>query len=246
MARFIADPVSGLPWRPYKSEEELDNECEAFVRHFLALSPGTSIPLPLSTDLLTSMIEEYAERLDLYADLPPDVEGHTEVSAHTRPWVRINRSLSAASYRANRLRSTLAHELYHLVFHAPFYQEKFKQGDLFAKAEEHIVCTRDTILASQKSVRADWREWQAAYGAGALLIPITMLRQIVHEHSAMHGLPPYLEGSWKAQGLVSTVAALCEVSQESVVVRLKQKGVITAALDRQQLGLFAERQQQAP
>lgn len=239
MVRFIADPISGLPWRPYKSEEEIDNECEAFVRHFLSLSLDASLTVPLSTDLLTSMIEEHAKRLDLYANLPPEVEGRTEVSADDRPWVRINRSLSAASYRMNRLRSTLAHELYHLVFHAPFYQEKFKQGDLFAKAEKHIVCTRYTILASQKSVRVDWREWQAAYGAGALLIPITMLQHVVHEHSAMHGLPPYLEGSWKAQGLVSTIASLCEVSQESVVVRLKQKGVITAALDKQQLGLFA-------
>lgn len=73
MVRFIADPIGGLPWRPY-------------------------------------------------ADLPPEVEGHTEVSADDRPLVRINRSLSAASHRMNRLRSTLAHELYHLVFHAPFYQ----------------------------------------------------------------------------------------------------------------------------
>src|SRR5712691_4041245 len=121
MVRFIADPISGLPWRPYKSEEEMDNECEAFVRHFLSLSLDASLTLPLPTDLLTSMIEEYAERLDLYANLPPEVEGRTEVSAYARPWVRINRSLSAASHRINRLRSTLAHELYHLVFHAPFY-----------------------------------------------------------------------------------------------------------------------------
>jgi hypothetical protein len=242
MVRFIADPISGLPWRPYKSEEEMDNECEAFVHHFLSLSRGDSITVPLSTDLLTNMIEEYAERLDLYAELPPDVEGHTEVSAHARPRVLINHSLSTASHRANRLRSTLAHELYHAVFHAPFYQEKFKQGDLFAKAAEHIVCTRDTILASQKLARVDWREWQAAYGAGALLIPITMLQQVVHEHSVMYGSPPYLEGSWNAQVLVSTVASLCEVSQESVAVRHRQKGVITASLDKQQLGLFAGRQ----
>jgi hypothetical protein len=204
----------------------------------LSLSLDASLTVPLPTDLLTNMIEEYTERLDLYADLPPEVEGHTEVSAQARPWVRINRSLSAASHRTNRLRSTLAHELYHTVFHAPFYQEKFKQGDLFAKAAEHIVCTRDTILASQKTARVDWREWQAAYGAGALLIPITMLRQVVHEHSAMHGLPPYPEGSGNAQALVATVASLCEVSQESVVVRLKQKRVIAASLDKQQLELF--------
>jgi Zn-dependent peptidase ImmA (M78 family) len=239
MARFIADPISGLPWRPYKSEEEIDNKCEAFIRHFLSLSLDASLTVPLPTDLLTTMIEEYAERLDLYADLPPEVEGRTEVSADDRPWVHINRSLSVASHRLNRLRSTLAHELYHLVFHAPFYQEKFKQRDLFAKAAEHIVCARDTILASQKLARVDWREWQAAYGAGALLILIAMLREVVYDHSAMHGLPPYLHGSWKAQRLVSTIASLCEVSQESVAVRLKQKGVIAASLDKQQLGLFA-------
>src|SRR5438132_201454 len=94
MVRFIADPISGLPWRPYKREEEIDNECEAFVRHFLSLSLDTALTVPLPTDLLTSMIEEHAERLDLYADLPPDVEGHTEVSARRG---RAYRSLCACS-----------------------------------------------------------------------------------------------------------------------------------------------------
>ena len=37
------------------------------------------------------------------------------------------------------------------MFHAPFSQEKFKQRDLFAKAAEHIVCTRDTIFGVPKA-----------------------------------------------------------------------------------------------
>ena len=58
MVRFSADPISGLPWRPYKSEEEIDNECEACVRHFLSLSLDTTLTVPLPTDLLTAVAQK--------------------------------------------------------------------------------------------------------------------------------------------------------------------------------------------
>jgi hypothetical protein len=114
MARFIPDPISGLPWRPYKSEDEIDGECESCLRQWFNLSPESPIPLPITTDLLTVMIEEHAEQLDLYANMATEVQGLTTISAAKRPFVRINRQLSTASHRTNRLRSTLAHEFYHL------------------------------------------------------------------------------------------------------------------------------------
>jgi Zn-dependent peptidase ImmA (M78 family) len=236
MARFIPDPVSGLPWRPYKSEDEIDVECEAILREFLDVPPGTAIPPPLSTDLLTTMIEEYAERLDLYADMRAEVEGFTIISATARPFVRINRRLSTASHRTNRLRSTLAHEFYHLVFHAPYYQEQFRQGQLFNYAKEQFACTRSTILNPQ---RVDWREWQAAYGAGALLMPRTALQQAIREHSDMHGFPPYTGQSQKAHALVELVACRFKVSREAAEVRLRQKGFLHAEAEGQQLALFS-------
>jgi hypothetical protein len=128
MASLVPDRTGGLLYRPYKLEEEIDWECEAFIRHFLQLPAEASLPVPLSTDLLTNAIEAHAKRLDLYADMEADLEGLTEISANSAPFVRINRLLSTAHRSQNRLRSTLAHEFYHLYFHAPLYRERLKLG----------------------------------------------------------------------------------------------------------------------
>jgi hypothetical protein len=147
MARFIPDRVGGLSWRPYKTEGEIEAECEHLLRTHLHVDPQESLPIPMSTDNLTCLIEAAAERLDLYAEMAADVEGLTEIARDRRPFVRINRLLSAASYRANRLRSTLAHECYHLYFHAPLYHEEWKQLELFSSRGELMRCTRSGILA---------------------------------------------------------------------------------------------------
>jgi Zn-dependent peptidase ImmA (M78 family) len=235
MPRFIPDPVGGLPWRPYKSEDEIDAECECLLRQFLALPLLTPMLLPLTTDLLTVMIEEHAQQLDLYADLHENVEGLTTISSTTRPTVRINRQLSATPARVNRLRSTLAHELYHVVFHASYYQEQCKQGSLFTNAASQITCSRDAILRPKK---VDWREWQAAYGAGALLMPGAALQQVILAYSDAYGLPPYAEASQEAEAIITLIATSFAVSREAAAVRLRQKGVIQAEADGHQFGLF--------
>ena len=235
MARSIPDPISGLPWRPFKAEEEIDHECESLIRHFFDLCPDIATPSPLTTDDLTVMIEAYAERLDLYADMRVEVEGLTTINATTPPVVRINRLLTTAAHRSNRFRSTLAHELYHVVFHAPYYQDMCKQTHLFESTQAEFVCKRSTILRAN---RVDWREWQSAYGAGAFLMPLTALQHVMREHSATYGFPPYIEGSQEAHEVVDLIASCFEVSRQAAEVRLWQKGWLHAAADDQQGRLF--------
>jgi IrrE N-terminal-like domain len=235
MASLVPDRTGGLLYRPYKLEEEIDGECEAFLRNFLQLPAEESFALPFSTDLLTNLIEAYAERLDLFADMEAGLEGLTEISANSAPFVRINRLLSTAYRSQNRLRSTLAHEFYHLYFHAPLYRERLKQIDLFDEPAENIPCRGETILQA-KSV--DWREWQAAYGAGALLMPISALRAVLREQSDAYGPPPYVANSGMAISAVSLVASRFAVSQEAAAVRLWQKGFLRSSADGQQLDLL--------
>ena len=235
MTRFTRDHVGGLSWRPYKTEHEIEEECERLLRHYFDLERSAMLPCPLSTDDLTCLIEAAAERLDLYADLAADVEGLTEISRHRRPFVRINRLLSAAPYRHNRLRSTLAHEWYHLYFHAPLYQEEWKQLDLFSAREEVVHCTRASILATAPS---DWREWQAAYGAGALLMPASMLEHLARDLVRCYGTPPYQVGSQSGLAVIRRVASDFAVSQDAARVRLMQQGLLTSSSDHQQPRLW--------
>jgi Zn-dependent peptidase ImmA (M78 family) len=186
------------------------------------------------------MIEAYAERLDLYADMEANVEGATDIFADGRHLVRINRRLSTASHLINRLRNTLAHEFYHLFFHAPLYQEKWKQMDLFCNAGERIACTREAILLKGKKV--DWREWQAAYGAGALLMPATALQRLARDLASTYRPPPYMVGSQEGASVISRVASRFAVSREAAKVRLLQKGLLASSSDHQQLFLFANQE----
>lgn len=223
MARWIPDRLSGLPARPYKSTAEMDAECEALVRRSLALPPAAPIPLPLSTDFLTGLIEAEAERLDLFADLTREVEGCTDIAVHQRPWVRINRRLSLVPQLRQRLRNTLAHEYYHLKFHVPFYRAHLLDGGVVSLAPP---------LRGQPSPpegRVDWREWQAAYGAGALLMPRTALPTLLETQHDRYGQPPYQAGTPEAEAVVALVAAHCEVSRLSARIRLKQQGWLVAA-----------------
>ena len=86
MACLVPDRTGGLLYRPYKREEEIDWECEALLRNFLQLPTEASLPLPLSTDLLTNLIEAHAERLDLYADMEAELEGLTARSSSFCRW----------------------------------------------------------------------------------------------------------------------------------------------------------------
>jgi len=229
MARCIPDPVSGLPWRPYKSTAEMDTECETVLRRFLGLPPAAVIPLPLSTDLLTSLIEDEAERLDLFADLARDVEGCTNITAQRRPWVRINRRLSTAPQRAHRLRHTLAHEWYHVMFHAPFYQAHLTHEGRLALAPAQRESPQGLRPPRPTPGTVDWREWQAAYGAGALLMPRTALRHLLWQHHEVYGLPPYQEATGEAAAVAALVAACCDVSPASALIRLGQQGWVAPA-----------------
>lgn len=232
MAHWIPDPLSGLPRRPFKSTAEIDDECEAILRRYLALPPAVAIPLPLSTDLLTGLIEAEAERLDLFADLGRDVEGCTDISAHQRPWVRINRRLSLVPQLTHRLRYTLAHEYYHLRFHAPFYQDHLTNGGLLSLAPAWPGPAPAPSHPGLAWGRVDWREWQAAYGAGALLMPRTALQTLLQSLDARAGRPPYREKTREAAAVVALVATGCEVSRLAALIRLKQQGWVVAASSR--------------
>jgi hypothetical protein len=236
MTRFIPDRVGGLAWRPYKTEAEIDEECEAVLRSYCGLAAEEAFLLPLSTDVLTNLIEAHAERLDLYADLVAELEGLTEISAGLRPFVRIHRDLSTTPARINRLRSTLAHEFYHLYFHAPLYEEAWKQLELFHESGEKIQCTRAAILGG---TQGDWREWQAAYGAGALLMPRSALRAVIRQYSDAYRLVPYVASSQAARTLVSRVALCFQVSQDAAIVRLSQQGYLQSTAASPQLPLLA-------
>ena len=100
----------------------------------------------------------------------------------------------------HRLRYTLAHEWYHVRFHAPLYQaQRAQRGSLALTSglpEEPVLSPTRQALPG----RVDWREWQAAYGAGALLMPWSAIGRLLVSHEARYGEPPYATGTAAGHG----------------------------------------------
>ena len=115
--KLLRDPFGRPIPRLYFNIDELDRECEQIVTNFMDRhSAGFSLPVP--TDDIIRMIEIEADDLDMYADLPEELDGYTDFFFERRPWVRIAKRLSDPRYE-NRLRMTLGHEFGHVRFHAP-------------------------------------------------------------------------------------------------------------------------------
>ena len=228
--KWIRDPTGRFPQRPYYKQDELDQECEGIIRRHL-LGKYKKIVYPTSTNDLTILIEQLTDELDLYADLHDegdDVEGLTAFFPDRKPTVRIASALSEQEWRENRLRTTLAHELGHVLFHRCLCIDRSSQMALFGDAGGAFVqkCKRDTILGAKQN---DWMEWQAGYASGSLLMPITPLRRIVgqvldqeSEYSAL------LFGSSAAADLIARIQSSFQVSPDAARVRLMQLHHLTS------------------
>jgi hypothetical protein len=111
------DYTGRFPRRPHWEIDELERRCEEIMVPFLEKRYGQA-PVRVPTDALTVLIERDAEELDLHADLIADND-HEEIHGVTwffpgaKPTVQINRKLRREFRRANRYRTTLAHEYGH-------------------------------------------------------------------------------------------------------------------------------------
>ena len=185
MAIYVPDKTGRFSRRPHYKPEELDDECENIILSFLNECYG-EVNFPVSTNDLTKLIERDAEDLDLYADLSefgPDVEGVTEFQLHQRSFVKIAQELSEDARRENRLRTTLTHEYGHVHFHAPLCELESLDNDLFSNRRSMEACRRETILEASQN---DWMEWQAGYVCGALLMPVSFVKQRVRTYYQEH------------------------------------------------------------
>ena len=213
--RWVRDLSGRFPKRPHYETAELDRACEDLIHELLILRASD---FPISTDDLTVLIEQRAADLDLYADLAAegaDVEAVTDFVPGERPRVRIHHTLSDSPRRAHRLRTTLAHELAHVVFHNFIWW--FDQGKLDAATAAALSPRCHRRAASGAS---DWMEWQANYAAGATLMPRGAVA------SVWRG-PAVWARSSVARSRVNDIQKRFDVSAQAASVRLSQLGYLS-------------------
>lgn len=225
---WVHDRTGRFRWRPYYQPGDIDAFCEDRVERFLRTRYGV-VEYPISTDDLTRLIEQEVSDLDLYADLSGlagaevNVEGVTIFHRRQRPTVRIAETLALDARREPRLRTTLAHELGHVLLH-DFAND---DGDDSAPAMDESDAQWPAICLPTIAVpgQVDWMEWQAGYASGALLMPRQALHRAVRPVFRHTGA-----GSDRREGnvglLVDTVQGHFLVSDAAAFVRLRQVGLI--------------------
>ncbi|MBV9356447.1 MAG: ImmA/IrrE family metallo-endopeptidase [Chloroflexi bacterium] len=217
--RWVLDHTGRFPRRPHYTTDELEQACEDLLRELRTVRPTPAPAAPLSTDDLIVLIERRAGDLDLYADLTTegaDVEALTDFVPGQRPRVRVRSQLSDHPRHAHRLRTTLAHELAHVVLHDFIWW--FDQGRLDA---ERALALSPRCQRARAGGSTDWMEWQANYAAGALLMPDGALRRLLDAGDAR-----YVRSSGGRQRL-RQVQGVFDVSAEAARVRLLQLGYLS-------------------
>jgi IrrE N-terminal-like domain len=227
--KWVKDRSGKFAERPHYLPDEMDIQCEKVVTEFLGAKKGR-VEYPLSTDDITVLVESMTQDLDLYADLTSegaDVEGVTDFFRGLRPRVRIEKRLTADARMTNRLRTTLTHELGHVVFHDFLFQGG-SNTSLFDRGSkpESNKCKRDNIVGAPNS---DWMEWQAGFACGAFLMPASAVRECVRDYVQSKGLsiPRFGANSVEGQGLITAVVERFAVSHDAARVRLLQKGALS-------------------
>ncbi len=219
--KLLRDPLGRPIKRFYFKPEELDERCERIIAGFMDQHAG-GFRLPIPTSDIIRIIKREANDLDLYADLPENIDGYTDYFTHRNPDVKISQRLAATRYH-NRLRFTLAHEYGHVWFHAPLWRKP--EQDPTRPASPCWTCYRDTVGTAPEN---DWMEWQADHIGGAPLMPRSYLFEWAGEIAMWEGkIPPLQADSDLGRALMQRVMRRCQVSEQAARVRLLRLGLLT-------------------
>lgn len=226
--KWIHDETGRFTVRPYYDTAEIDANCDALITDFLNKRYGFA-KMPLRTEDLEGLVEIHTSDFDPFADLSNEgdgVEGVTYFITNKAPVVKISNGLSKHYSQENRRRTTLAHELGHVIFHSELVNQNIlPEGNDADRTIQPIRCTRQNISAPRK---ADWLEWQAFYAAGAYLMPLSHIINLAQKiFDILKLVGPFLPSSSAGNGFLSRVVDSCHISSAAARVRLIQLGYLT-------------------
>lgn len=188
------------------------------------------------------LLESYLDvKLDQYATLENTVLGITSFRVGQNPVVEINKDLTDAVFDQEdssvsllgRWRATLAHEAAHVILHRPLFEVSVIQGNLFdgimeqSQTELVIKCYKKNVGFAKG--QSDWREFQANRGMATILMPQSLLAEVIKKilRSPANALP--VEGSHEALLLVESISKVFQVSRQAATIRLLDSGTLIPA-----------------
>lgn len=205
-----------------------ENDIERMCREALAsvdLMPET--PGPIRIERLIYLLFGFEEE---YETLPDQIMGCAKFTRRGLSRITINRELAEQDDPVSRLRvrSTLAHEVGHGIFHANLFIEKLErdatsrlldegEGIFDSVSGEGFMCRAEAGMTQVP--KFEWWEYQANLAMAAILLP----KHLVIEAARLH-LPQVLAPSGNFESRVTDaerdIAALFNVSRRMVSIRL--------------------------
>lgn len=230
--KWIGDSLNRFTRRPWYEQHEIDLICQNIICEFF-LEDASNLVFPISTSDLTVLVEQHTSDLDLSADLSSrgsGIEGVTDFISGSRPRVSIDDglSISTAIWSDYRLRSTLMHELGHVILHSQLIDLVIVNNTITeSRIFDGCSCNNESISNPRKS---DWMEWQAYYAAGAFLMPIDHITSVAHKllNEWRASTPPSI-GSKAGTDIIKQVSRAFTVSPSSARVRLLQLDLLKSA-----------------
>jgi Zn-dependent peptidase ImmA (M78 family) len=157
---------------PSMSRREINELAENIIKH---LQPGViNGKEAFDIDRFIEVIEDVMEiDFDFTNELPPGVHGCTSTIDNK---VLILSDLADDPFNKKYFRSTVAHEIGHVILHLPLLRKLCKDKTFIQKKEE----SKDFNLYSSKKLKPyEDPEWQAWEFAGSILMPRAALVKII-------------------------------------------------------------------
>jgi hypothetical protein len=208
MVTWIKDATGRFAQRPFYAEDELEDRCDAVIASHYDRR-GLSLSYPIPTNELVILLETMATTVDIYSELDNGVEGRTDFRADGSILVQIAGQLGEDEHREHRLRTTLTHELAHIVFHSALFR---------ADGGTTATCHRGQMLDAPS---IDWLEWQAGFASTAMLMPRGVIAKLIADLGLSK---PLAMGSVHGRQLIGMVTAQFLVSREAAGIRLQRLG----------------------
>ncbi len=217
--------------RPHFTLAEIENTCAMELRS-VGLLPTTPEPVRIER-----FIEKRFGISPTYEGLPDGVLGFTKFGAKGVEEIVVAAALEETGGKANsrRLRTTLAHEAGHGLFHTYLFAQGAKPAALFEETDTRpeILC-RD-VPGEQPAARGydgRWWEFQANKAIGGLLLPRALVDQVLRqfcEPSGLLGLPTLTVD--KREEAIGALAETFDVNP--AVVRIRLSDVLPLEAGRQ-------------
>jgi Zn-dependent peptidase ImmA (M78 family) len=137
-----------------------------------------------------------------------------------KPTTNIMKKLSSQRETISRLRKKLNPE------YDREQSENVEQPGILSliNSRKTFICPRRLILQAPVS---DWMEWQASYVCGALLMPFSIVRNLVQGSLSARDKSNRIQvESVQARELMTQIAGVFDVSADAARVRLQKLGII--------------------